>query len=83
MSYKSRDRESRLRSFRHSYGEGEYQFGDWNVEPIHQILQPIEVGNEFDYWAINKSDCFLITFGEYRDTRGIRRIRGIQGHHTN
>jgi hypothetical protein len=62
MSYKSRDRKSRLRSFRHTYGEGEYQFGDWNVEPIHQIPQPIEVGNEFDYWAINRSDCFLITF---------------------
>jgi len=62
MSYKSRDRKSRLRSFRHTYSEGEYQFGDWKVEPIHQIPQPIEVGNEFDYWAINRLDRFLITF---------------------
>ena len=61
-TYQSRDRKYRLRKFRKTYGNGEFQFGSLNVEPVHQIPKNVENGNEFDYWVTNSYDRFLVSF---------------------
>jgi hypothetical protein len=67
MTYQSRDRKYRLRKFRKTYGNGEFQFLGLNVEPVHQIPKIIEDGNEFDYWMFNSYDRFLISFEKSLD----------------
>lgn len=62
MSYRSRDRKKRFRAFKRRYGKGDTQFDQWEIEQIHQIPETVELNQEFDFWAQNSNDVYLVTF---------------------
>ena len=61
MSVRSRIRKREWRRFSHVYGTGEIQAGRLKIEPVHQIPDRIETGDEFDFWVHNGTSLFLIT----------------------
>ncbi len=61
MSVRARIRKKEWRRFRRVYGAGEFQAGRLKIEPVHQIPDRIETGDEFDFWVHNGTDLLLIT----------------------
>lgn len=62
MSYHSRDKKKRFRTFRRIYEKGDIQFDQWELKQIHQVPEVIEINQEFDFWAKNNIDIYRVTF---------------------
>ncbi len=69
MSYQHRDKKKRLRSFYSTYGRGQFQVSDLQIEPIHLIPETIQMGDEFDFWFHNGKDLFLATLERSLESR--------------
>lgn len=69
MSVRARIRKKEWRSFSRVYGAGEIQAGRLRIEPVHQIPDRIETGDEFDFWVHNGTDLLLITLESQTEAR--------------
>ncbi len=63
MSVFSRNRRKRYRDFKkrlRNNGRADRELGKWKLIDIHEITHPVELGGEFDFWAHNGEDVFLL-----------------------